>query len=72
MLCIYSTSDYIEAHIIRGMLEQQQVDCHIGGYYLQGGVGEVPVSGNTLIWVEDCKADRAREIIRCYDPDIRE
>lgn len=67
MQCIYDASDLIEAHIVKGMLEQQNIDFYIGGYYLQGGIGELPASGNVSLWVADEKIVQAIEIIKAYD-----
>ena len=64
---IYDANDLIEAHIVKGMLEQQNIDVYIGGYYLQGGIGELPASGNVSIWVADEQIEQAIEIIKEYD-----
>ena len=64
---IYYANDPIEAHIVKGLLEQQNIEVYIGGYYLQGGVGELPVSGNVSVWVADEDIAQANEIIKGYD-----
>ena len=64
---IYDANDLIEAHIIKGLLEQQYIDVYVGGFYLQGGIGELPVSGNVSIWVANEQAEQAAEIIKEYD-----
>ena len=64
---IYDANDLIEAHIIKGLLEQQDIEVYIGGYYLQGGIGELPASGNVSIWVADQQSIHAIEIIKEYD-----
>ena len=64
---IYDANDLIEAHIVKGLLEQQNIEVYIGGYYLQGGIGELPVSGNVSVWVADEHIVRANEIINDYD-----
>lgn len=67
MQCIYHATDILEANIVKGLLEQQRITAHISGFYLQGGVGEIPASGNTSIWVEDDDAAQARSIIEAYE-----
>lgn len=64
---IYDANNLIEAHIIKGLLEQQDIEVYIGGYYLQGGVGELPASGNVSIWVAEQQTEHAIEIIKEYD-----
>lgn len=64
---IYEASDIIEANILKGLLEQCDIDVYISGFYLQGGVGEIPASGNTCIWVADENVPAAKEIVRTYD-----
>jgi Putative prokaryotic signal transducing protein len=68
---IYTASNIIEASIVKGLLEQCGVDAYISGFYLQGGIGEIPVSGTASVWVSDEKTLEAREIIRQYDPSGR-
>jgi len=64
---IYDANNLIEAHILKGLLEQQYIDVYVGGFYLQGGIGELPVSGNVSIWVANEQAEQAAEIIKEYD-----
>ncbi len=64
---IYDASDLIEASIIKGLLEQQHIKVYVSGFYLQGGVGEIPPAGNTSIWVDDEDANQASKIVRTYD-----
>jgi len=64
---IFDASDLIEANIVNGLLEQQAIEGYVSGFYLQGGVGELPPAGNTSIWVNDENANRAREIVKEYE-----
>ncbi len=64
---VYQAIDLIEANIVKGLLEQQQIEAHISGYFLQGGIGEIPPTGNTSLWVDDRHTDRAMEIIQSYE-----
>lgn len=63
---IYEAADIVEANIVKGMLEQCGISVHIGGYYLQGAIGEVPVSGIVSLWVEDEETEEARSVIESY------
>ena len=61
---IYETSNQIQAHLIKSVLEQHEISAHIIGESLQGAVGEIPP---TMLFIrlqvplED--AQRAREIV---------
>ena len=61
---IYETTNSIQAHLIKSVLEQHDIAAHIIGDSLQGAVGEIPP---TMLFIrlqvplED--AERAREIV---------
>ena len=40
MKIVFNARDIIEAHIVSGMLNANGIKTYIGGYYLQGGIGE--------------------------------
>jgi len=50
---IYTASDIMEAHILKGFLEQRGIEAHVSGYYLQGGIGELPVGNQVQLWVAE-------------------
>ncbi|MGH8556447.1 MAG: DUF2007 domain-containing protein [Methylococcales bacterium] len=66
---VYAASDIIEASIVKGLLEQCGIEVYGSGFYLSGGIGEIPVNGNTDIWVADDHVAQARELIRQYEND---
>lgn len=63
---IYQAENIFDANIVKGLLEQGGVQVYISGYYLQGGVGELPASGNTSIWVDDDQVTLAQQLIAEY------
>ncbi|BCX88172.1 hypothetical protein MIN45_P0540 [Methylomarinovum tepidoasis] len=63
---VYEAGDILEAHIVKGFLEQWGIEVHISGYYLQGGIGELPVSGLVRLWVADEAVARARQALAAY------
>ena len=63
---VYQAQDVLEASIVKGLLEQYGIEVYISGFYLQGGVGELPASGNTALWVDDRQVSEAEEIIERY------
>ena len=67
MIKVYDAANITEAHIVRGMLQAHGIDAHVGGHYLQGGIGELAVEGFAAVLVDNDQAPRARELIREYD-----
>lgn len=63
---VYQPSNILEASIVKGLLEQHDISVYVAGFYLQGGIGEIPPSGNASIWVDDNCFDQARSIIEEY------
>jgi len=67
MIKVYDASNITEAHIVRGMLEANGIAAHVGGYYLQGGVGELAVHGFASVMVASEHAKSARALIDDYE-----
>lgn len=63
MIIVYNASNSLDAHMIKSLLEQQEIPAYIQGEYLQGGVGEVPAIGLVKVVVNNDHYDSAREII---------
>jgi len=64
---IYRARDISEAHIISGLLQSRSIEAYVGGYYLQGGVGELAAMDFATISVEDDDAEAASSIITEYE-----
>ncbi len=67
MQIVYKAQDISEAHIIAGMLQSNGIEAHVGGYYLQGALGEIGVSGFANVHVGDADVPLARSIIGEYE-----
>lgn len=67
MKIIYRAGDVVEAHIVAGMLQSHGIDAHVGGHYLQGGVGELPATDSATVRVADEDGDRAARVIEEYE-----
>ena len=63
---LYHANDVIEAHIIAGMLQAQDIPAWVGGYYLQGGVGELAPMGFATVMVPDADLPIASSILEEY------
>ena len=67
MKIIYKARDVIEAHIVAGMLNASGIETYVGGYYLQGGVGDIAVHDFANVQVADEDVALARPLIAEYD-----
>lgn len=67
MIIVYEAADILEANIVCGMLKAHGIDAHVGGYYLQGGIGELAPAGFANVQVEEEDEQRERELVTEYD-----
>lgn len=67
MKLIYKARDITEAHIISGLLKSNDIDAHVGGHYLQGGVGDLAAMDFATINVADENVEHALSIIAEYE-----
>lgn len=67
MVKVYDAGNITEAHIVRGMLEAHGIEAHVGGHYLQGGIGELAVQGFAAVYVEDTEVVAASSLIGAYE-----
>lgn len=67
MKIIYRAADLSEAHIVAGLLDANGIETHVGGHYLQGGIGELPAGDFATVYVADDDTERAITIITEYE-----
>ena len=67
MLTIYRAADIVEAHIVAGMLEAHGIQCFVGGHYLQGAVGRLPVMDTATVLIHEDREAEARPLIEAYE-----
>lgn len=67
MTPIFRGSDYIEAHLLTGLLKQHGIGAFLQGALLQGGLGELPALGHLVIMVEEPDRDAAKRVIAAYE-----
>lgn len=74
MQIIYRPENLTEAHIIASLLESKHIKAHVGGHYLQGGIGNLPASELATVYVDEKDIERAKAIIADYEnkPVIKE
>jgi hypothetical protein len=58
MRVVYEPDNIIDAHLVKGVLEQAGLPVYLRGEFLTGGIGELPVSGMLALCVpEVCEAE---------------
>lgn len=67
MIKVYSAQSTIDAHLIKGLLESEGIPAVVVGAFLQGGIGELPVSGLISVKVEVGLATRAASLIADFE-----
>jgi hypothetical protein len=63
MISIYDAANSTDAHLVRNLLEQAGIASYIRGEYLQGGLGEIPVTGLISVCVDEADAHLAGEVL---------
>ena len=64
---IFSASNITEAHLIKGLLEQEGIAAEVSGGFLQGGFGELPVVDMISVCVSKEDEQRALAIVKQYE-----
>jgi hypothetical protein len=67
MKIVYRAGDITEAEIIKGMLLSSDIEAHVSGYYLQGGIGEMSPLDLAKVHVTDEDYEDARKILIEYE-----
>jgi hypothetical protein len=70
MIKLYSASDPIQAHVLRGALEAAGIAADVRGGYLFSTRGESPITIDTLptVWIaDDADLAAAEEIVRRFE-----
>lgn len=67
MKIIYSAANIMEAHIVAGMLQIYEINAHVSGHYLQGGIGELAPADFANVLVDESDIEKALPIIRKYE-----
>jgi hypothetical protein len=64
---IFNASNLSEAHIVAGLLNANGIETHVGGHYLQGGIGELAAADFATVHVADEDVARASALIAEYE-----
>ncbi len=63
MKTVFHALNSLEAHIVKGLLENEGIASNILGEYLQGAMGELPANGFIRVVVEENDYSQATQVI---------
>lgn len=65
---VYTGRDEMDAHFVKGLLQQEGIEATVVGENLVNAVGTLPLSDNSLpsVWVPDGDEERAAVVVRDY------
>ena len=72
MKIVYRAENIIDANLVKNALEDEGIVAFVGGHYLTGAAGELPVSGLVNVMVAECDWPRARAIAESIDAALAE
>lgn len=67
MVPLYAADSAIDAHLLKGLLDQAGIRAHIVGEFLQGAMGELPPTGLIQILVEEDDLTAALETLEAFE-----
>ncbi|MCF6319593.1 MAG: DUF2007 domain-containing protein, partial [Proteobacteria bacterium] len=67
MILIYQAQNSVEARLILNLFQQAGLSARIDGEYLQGGMGDLQVSGIVRMMIDEADLKKGKEIIRQWD-----
>lgn len=63
MRVVYEAEHLIDAHLVRGVLEQTGIPAFVRGEYLVGAIGELPALGLVAVCVPESSWTEARAVV---------
>lgn len=72
MKIVYRAENIIDAHLVKGSLEQAGIPSFIAGEYLTGAAGDLPCRDLVLVMVAESDIERAAPIVESIDAALRE
>lgn len=72
MRIVYRAENIIDAHLVRNVLEGAGIPAHVGGEYLTGAMGELPVLGLVTVLVAEHDLPAASRLVAEVDAELAE
>jgi hypothetical protein len=66
---VYTAKNLADAHLLKGLLEGENIEAEVRGEFLYGVRGEVPITPDTCpsVWVmDDADYERAMELVSTF------
>ena len=67
MIKIFTAKNSLEANIVKGMLEANDVPAYIEGEYLQGAIGELAAIDFVFVSVDEANESKALNLVNQYE-----
>ena len=67
MIKVFTAQNSIEANIVKGMLEANDIPAYVDGEYLQGAIGELAAIDYAFVSVDEINKDKALRLINEYE-----
>lgn len=67
MVKVFTAKNSIEANIVKGMLEANDIPAYVEGEYLQGAIGELSAIDFAFVSVDDVNESKALCLINEYE-----
>lgn len=64
---IFTAKNSIEANIVKGMLEANDIPAYVEGEYLQGAIGELSAIDFVFVSVDDINVEKALNLVNEYE-----
>jgi hypothetical protein len=72
MKIVYRAENIIDANLVKNALDGEGITAYVGGHYLTGAAGELPVAGLVNVMVAQVDWPRARSIAERIDAALAE
>jgi hypothetical protein len=72
MKIVYRAENIIDANLVKNALADEGIGAFVGGHYLTGAAGELPVSGLVNVMVAESEWPQARAIAERIDAALAE
>ncbi len=67
MVKVFTAKNSIEAHIVKGMLEANDIQAYVEGEYLQGAIGELSAIDFAFVSVDNINESKALSLVNEYE-----
>ena len=67
MVKVFTASNSLEANIVKGMLEANNIPAYIQGEYLQGAIGELAAIDYAFVSVDEVNESKAVNLVNEYE-----